>query len=186
MDSNHTVISHFSSITEPRKNINIKHKLIDIIVITLCAVISGCDEWIDISHYANSKLDWFKKFLELPNGIPSSDRFRVVFSMIDPIEFEKCFKNWVSDVIKKNDKEVIAVDGKTIRRSKDKKNGKDAIHMVSAWARENNLVLGQIATATKSNEITAIPQLLDLIEISGCIVTIDAMGWDVSKRLQKK
>ncbi len=154
----------------------IRHELIDIIILTICAVICGADEFKQIEEYGNIKKDWLKSFLELPNGIPSHDTIGRVFAAIDPDKFKRCFLNWVGSVAKTTKGEVVAIDGKTLRRSHDRASNKAAIHMVSAWADENHMVLGQIKTAEKSNEITAIPELLNLLKINGCVVTIDAMG----------
>jgi len=139
-------------------------------------VICGANTWNDIAQYGQSKHDWLKTFLELPNGIPSHDTIRRVFIFVDPEEFRTAFIGWVDSIRPLLPETVIAVDGKTLRRSHDKTNGKSAIHMVSAWASDTNMVLGQIKTDKKSNEITAIPELLDLLDISGTTVTIDAMG----------
>lgn len=174
--SNITLISEFSKINDPRLDRRKLHKLIDIFAITVCAVICGANTWNEIEQYGRSKDDWLKTFLELPNGIPSHDTIRRVFIIIDPKEFRTAFINWVDSIRPLLPETVIAVDGKTLRRSHDKTNGKSAIHMVSAWASDTNMVLGQIKTDEKSNEITAIPELLDLIDISGATVTIDAMG----------
>ncbi len=171
-----SIARHFLNLTDPRQGGKIHHKLIDMITITICAVISGCDDWTEISLYGNEKIEWLSTFLELPNGIPSHDTFSRVFSIISPDELETCFLSWVSDVFEKTDKQVIAIDGKTLRRSHDKGANQKAIHMVSAWAAENKITLAQVATDQKSNEITAIPELLKLLEVNGCIVTIDAMG----------
>ena len=170
-----TIGEHFSTLPDPRSS-NKRHKLIDIVTITICAVICGADTWDQIEEYGHAKYDWFKEFLELPYGIPSHDTFNNFFSKIDPEEFRKCFINWVQSIFKLVCGQSVAIDGKTLRRSHDNSNGKAAIHMVSAWASANNLVLGQIKTNEKSNEITAIPELLKLIEIEGAIITIDAMG----------
>lgn len=172
-----SIIEHFSILPDPRVHVKKnEHKLIDIIVIAVCAVISAADNWTEIEEYGNAKKDWFATFLELPNGIPSHDTFNRVFSLINPDEFQRCFLGWIQAAANITKGQVIAFDGKTLRRSYDKKSNKAAIHMVSAWASKSRLVLGQIKTEEKSNEITAIPELLDLLEIEGCIVTIDAMG----------
>jgi predicted transposase YbfD/YdcC len=170
-----TIAEHFQHITDPRRD-NKRHKLIDIITIAICAVISNADNYEEICLFGNSKYDWFKTFLLLPHGIPSADTFERVFSRIDPDEFKQSFLSWVKEINRLTKGEVVAVDGKTLRRSHDKTNGKSAIHMVSAWASSCGLVLGQVKTDDKSNEITAIPELLKMLEIEGCIVTIDAMG----------
>jgi len=174
--SNITLISEFSKINDPRLDRQKLHKLIDILAITVCAVICGANTWNDIEQYGQSKHDWLETFLELPNGIPSHDTIRRVFIIIDPKEFRTAFINWVDSIRQRLPETVVAVDGKTLRRSHDKTNGKSAIHMVSAWASDTNMVLGQLKTDEKSNEITAIPALLDLLDISGTTVTIDAMG----------
>lgn len=167
---------HFSSMRDPRVRKKTRHKLGDIIVITICAAICGADDWVAIEAYGKAKYDWLKTFLELPHGIPSHDTFGNVFSVLSSIEFEKCFLNWIQSVCIVTTGQVVAIDGKKLRRSHDKSSNKSAIHMVSAWASDNMITLGQVKTAEKSNEITAIPELLDLLEIKGCIVTIDAMG----------
>lgn len=170
------IIDHFSSIKDPRIQLKTRHKLIDIIVITVCAVICGADEWTEVYDYGKAKEDWLKKFIELPNGIPSHDTFGRVFSLISPEEFEKCFASWIHAIFKITDAQTVAIDGKTLRRSYDRSSKKAAIHMVGAWATKNGIALGQVKTEDKSNEITAIPELLKLLDIHGCIVTIDAMG----------
>jgi predicted transposase YbfD/YdcC len=153
-----------------------KHKLVDIVAISLCAVLAGADEWTEITEFGTIKENWFKTFLELPHGIPSHDTFGRVFSMICPEEFEKAFLDWVRAAFHNIAPQVVAIDGKTLRHSYDRSSKKAAIHMVSAWATENSLVLGQIKTEEKSNEITAIPELLRVLALKGRIVTIDAMG----------
>lgn len=170
-----SIPKYFKSLTDPRRE-NKRHKLIDIISIAICAVICNADSFAHIYEFGQAKHEWFKKFLELPHGIPSTDTFERVFAKIDPREFKACFMQWVQAISQLTKGEVVAVDGKTLRRSHDQSNGKSAIHMVSAWACANGLVLGQIKTEEKSNEITAIPELLKMLEIEGCIVTIDAMG----------
>lgn len=166
---------HFSDLTDPRVVGRTDHKLIDIITIALCAVISGADNYPDIESYGKTKYEWFKQFLELPNGIPTQHTFRRLFIALSSEEFENCFINWVRSVFA-DDGKIIPVDGKTLRRSHNKSDGKSAIHMVSAWSSENGICPGQIKTGEKSNEITAIPELIDNLELSGCTVTIDAMG----------
>ena len=172
----HTVFEYFGCMPDPRIDRTKDHKLLDIIVIAICAVICGADGWVGVEEFGKSKLDWFKQFLDLPNGIPSHDTFGRVFSRLDREKFAECFANWIAAVASLTAGEVVAIDGKTLRRSFDTASSKGAIHMVSAWACENGLVLGQVKTDEKSNEITAIPKLLDVLDISGCIVTIDAMG----------
>ena len=180
-----SIIEHFAVLSDPRIHIKKnEHKLIDIIVISVCAVICAADNWTEIEQYGIAKKDWFATFLELPNGIPSHDTFNRVFSFINPEEFQRCFSGWVQAAAEITKGQVVAIDGKTLRKSYDKKSNKAAIHMVSAWASASRLVLGQVKTEEKSNEITAIPELLDFLDIKGCIVTIDAMG--CQKKIVKK
>lgn len=167
---------HFGKITDPRMDRTKHHKLIDIIAIAICAVICGAESWVDIELFGNSKVHWLATFLELPNGIPSHDTFGRVFSLLDAQQFQLAFYEWVwavNDIIQG---QVINIDGKCLRGSDEQRLGKRAIYMVSAWAVENEIVLGQRKVDEKSNEITAIPELLKILSISGCIVTIDAMG----------
>ena len=166
----------FASLEDPRTGRAKRHKFIDVLVIAICAVICGADSWVDVEMFGKSKRDWLSRLLELPNGIPSHDTFGRVFAMIDPVQFEACFTEWVQAVNEVIEGQVIAIDGKTIRRSHDRLSDKSAVHMVSAWASANSLVLGQIRVDDHSNEITAIPQLLSTLDVSGCTVTIDAMG----------
>jgi predicted transposase YbfD/YdcC len=163
----------FSGITEPRDS-NKRHQLLDIITIALCAVICGADTWEEIVEFGYAKINWFETFLELPHGIPSPDTFSRVFASIDPTEFREAFLRWIEAIKTIAKGQIIAIDGKTVRHSFDKDT--PPIHMVSAWVLENRMVLGQIKTEEKSNEITAIPELLKALELEGCIVTIDAMG----------
>jgi predicted transposase YbfD/YdcC len=167
---------HFGDITDPRIDRTKLHKLLDILVIALCAIIAGADSWEDVAEFGQAKIEWFETFLELPNGIPSHDTFNRVFARLDPQEFQDSFMRWISAVSQMISGQVIAIDGKVLRRSHDRGIGKAAIDMVSAWACANRLVLGQVKVDDKSNEITAIPQLLQALEVSGCIVTIDAIG----------
>jgi len=167
---------HFSEMEDPRIDRTKLHKLVDILVIAICAVIAGADNWEDIEEFGKARVEWLKTFMELPNGIPSHDTFNRVFARLNPEQFQACFMKWVMAVSEIIGAQVIAIDGKILRRSHDKGIGKGAIDMVSAWATANSLVLGQVKVDEKSNEITAIPQLLEALEIAGCIVTIDAMG----------
>lgn len=171
-----SIAKHFGTVKDPRKERTKRHKLLDIILIAICGVICGADSWVDIELFGKSKKDWLKTFLDLPNGIPSHDTFGRVFAAINPEEFEKSFMEWVQAINELTQGQVIAIDGKQLRGSHESKNEKKAIYMVSAWATENQLVLGQHKVDEKSNEITAIPKLLELIEIAGCIVTMDAIG----------
>ncbi len=167
---------HFGSLKDPRIDRTKRHKLLDILTIAICAVICGADGWTDIEFFGKSKKKWFQTFLELPNGIPSHDTFGRVFAQLDPAQFETCFLAWIRAISDLIPGQVIAIDGKQLRRSHDRTSGKAAIHMVSAWASANQLVLGQVKVDDKSNEITAIPELLQALALDGCIVTIDAMG----------
>jgi predicted transposase YbfD/YdcC len=167
---------HFGDLTDPRIDRTKLHDLMNILVIALCAVIAGADNWEDVEEFGKARLEWFESYLDLPNGIPSHDTFTRVFARLDPEQFQACFLRWMSAVSEVIGGQVIAIDGKVLRRSHDKGIGKAAIDMVSAWATANHLVLGQVKVDEKSNEITAIPQLLEALEVSGCIVTIDAIG----------
>lgn len=167
---------HFGKIIDPRKDRTRAHKLMDIIAIAICAVICGAEGWTDIELFGKNKQHWLTTFLELPNGIPSHDTFGRVFSLIDAQQFQLAFYEWVWAVNDILQGQIINIDGKCLRGSDDKRLGKRAIYMVSAWAVENEIVLGQRKVDEKSNEITAIPELLKILSIAGCIVTIDAMG----------
>jgi predicted transposase YbfD/YdcC len=167
---------HFSKVVDPRKDRTKEHKLIDIIVIAICAVICGAEGWTDIENFGKSKISWLNTFLELPNGIPSHDTFGRVFSQLDAQQFQLAFYEWVWAVNEIIQGQIVNIDGKRLGGSEDKLLGKRAIYMVSAWAEENEIVLGQRKVDEKSNEITAIPELLKILAISGCIVTIDAIG----------
>ncbi len=183
-----TIAEFFSDIDDPRIERSKLHKLTDIITIAICAVICGADTWEDIEIFGDAKYKWFKQFLELENVIPSHDTFARVFSRIDSKQFQQCFFKWVKSVNKLTDGELISIDGKTLRHSFDNKNEKGAIHMVSAWMASQRLVLGQVKVTEKSNEITAIPELLNILFLKGCIVTIDAMGCqkDIVKKIVEK
>lgn len=167
---------HFSGLEDPRIDRTKLHKLLDIVVIAICAVVCGADSWVDVEVFGHAKQEWLKTFLELPNGIPSHDTFGRVFGLLDPDQFQRCFLSWIKAVSHITEGQVIAIDGKTLRGSHDKGLGKGAIVMVSAWATANRLVLGQVKVDDKSNEITAIPELLRVLDIAGCIITIDALG----------
>jgi predicted transposase YbfD/YdcC len=171
-----SIMSHFASLRDPRVERTKRHSLEDILVIALCGFICGVDEWVELEEFGKAKLKWFRSFLALPNGIPSHDTFGRVFRMLDPEAFGRCFSAWVASIAELSEGEVVAIDGKTVRRSFDKAGGKAAIHMVNAWASSNGLALGQLKTEEKSNEIEAVPRLLDCLALSGCIVTLDAMG----------
>lgn len=168
--------SFFSEIEDPRVKRTRAHLLTDILIIGILSVIAGGKGWEDIENYGLSKIDWLEEFLALPNGIPCPDTFRRVFERINPKIFERCFQRWVQSIVETVGAQVIPIDGKTLRGSYDREQNKSALHLVSAWASEYRLVLGQVKVADKSNEITAIPALLELLDLAGCIITIDAMG----------
>ena len=167
---------HFGKIRDPRVGNAKRHKLLDILVIAICAVICGADGWSDIELFGKNKQAWLKKFLELPNGIPSHDTFGRVFALMEPEEFRRSFMEWVQAINELTQGQVVAVDGKQLRGSRDKAGGRAAINLVSAWAATNQVVLGQMKVEEDSNEITAIPRLLQLLDLTGCLVTIDAIG----------
>ncbi len=169
-------IESFFEQMEDHRHHNKLHNLIDIIIIAICGVVSGADTYEQIENFGKTRMKWLSQFLQLPYGIPSHDTFGRIFERMNPKEFQNCFMHWIQFVTEQTKGQVVAIDGKTLRRSHDKSNDKKAIHMVSAWASSNQVVLGQLKTEEKSNEITAIPQLLKLLDISGCIITIDAMG----------
>ena len=171
-----SIWEHFSVIPDPRVDRTKLHKLEDILVTVICAVICGAETWVDIADFAKAKEAWLRTFLELPHGIPSHDTFGRVFAALEVKAFERAFQSWILDVAGTSQGKLIAIDGKTIRRSLDRASGKAAIHLVSAWVQENHAVFGQLAADGKSNEITAIPPLLDLLNLQEATVTIDAMG----------
>lgn len=170
------LIDHWAGLEDPRIERQKRHKLGDILVIAVCAVLCGAESFPAIEDFGRVRYAWLKQFLELPNGIPSHDTFNRVLRLLDPVQFQACFLSWMQAVAEETQGEVVAIDGKTLRRSFDKSSTKRAIHMVSAWATENGVVLGQCKVDDKSNEITAIPELLKLLALKGCIVTIDALG----------
>lgn len=167
---------HFEGLEDPRSASRIEHHLMDIVLITICAVICGAEDWGEVAEYGLAKQSWLASFLALPNGIPSHDTFNRLFARIDPTQLQQCFLNWVQAVYQITAGQVIAIDGKTLRGSCERGNRRSLIHMVSAWATENRLVLGQRKVDEKSNEITAIPELLRLLDLDGATVMIDAMG----------
>lgn len=166
----------FATLVDPRVERTKRHQLLDIITIALCGVICGADGWVEIEAFGKAKLAWLRTFLALPNGIPSHDTFGRVFAALDPEQFEHCFLTWVAASTVQTAGQVIALDGKSVRRSHDREAGKGPLHLVGAWATANRLLLGEVAVETKSNEITALPALLRVLALGGCIVTIDAMG----------
>ena len=170
------LIEHFRDMPDPRIDRRKLHDLLDIIAVSVCAVICGAKTFEEIELFGNERILWLKQFLELKNGVPSHDTFGRVFSLLNPKDFQERFIAWVEEIRLTRKSEVIAIDGKTARRSFDGRAGRNAIHVVSAWATENRLVLGQVKVDDKSNEITAIPELLNMLMVKGRVVTIDAMG----------
>ncbi len=182
-----SVVRHFESPPDPRDTRIRRHLLVDVIVIAVCGAIVGCEGPTAIEPWAKAKKDWLEQFLELPNGIPSRDCLRRVLLALRPQSFQECFQRWIAESLTSDSGDshrTIAIDGKTMRRSHDRANGLGPLHLVSAWASEQGISLGQIATEEKSNEITAIPELIDQIDIQGAVVTIDAMG--CQKAIAKK
>lgn len=171
-----SLIVSFQDLPDPRVEGRCDHKLVDIIVIAVCAVIAGAETWVDVEQFGQARQAWLETFLELPAGIPSHDTFGRFFAALDAEAFQSSFIRWVEGVFRISKGQVIAIDGKTVRRSHDRTIGKDAIHMVNAWATRNGIALGQWKTDAKSNEITAIPPLLRQLNVAGGIVTLDAMG----------
>jgi predicted transposase YbfD/YdcC len=167
--------ARFSNLTDPRIERTKQHQLLDMVVIALCAAICGANSWADVERFGKAKLDWLSRFLDLPNGIPSHDTFGRVFARLDTNEFYICLHNWLRSLKLAIKEKQVAIDGKTLRHSFDKAAGKSALHLVSAWAADLRISLGQVAVDEKSNEITAVPQLLELLELTGAVVTLDAM-----------
>jgi predicted transposase YbfD/YdcC len=168
-------LDHFAALSDPRVERSQEHPLLSIIGVALCAILGGADDWVAVQRFGNAKLDWFRRFLDLPNGIPSHDTFGRVFARLDPAQFEACFRDWVAAVTARLPGQV-AIDGKSLRGSRDDASCAGALHLVSAWATEARLTLGLVAVDDKSNEITAIPKLLQILDLEGALVSIDAMG----------
>lgn len=171
-----TLAEHFGALEDPRVERTKLHPLLSIVTIAICAVICGAESWDDIAEFGEVRAAWFAAFLDLPHGIPSHDTFNRVFAALDPVQFRACFLHWMEAVAGVLPTQMIALDGKTVRGSHDRGNGKEAIHLVSAWASSNRLVLAQAKVAEKSNEITVLPEVLRCLALAGCVVTIDAMG----------
>jgi predicted transposase YbfD/YdcC len=190
MELEGSFLSHFKNLDDPRLNShrNFRHNLSDIFIITILATICGADNWVEIERFGLAKQAWLETFLKLPNGIPSHDTFSRVFALLEPSRFETCFNQWVTSLDIDLTREIIALDGKTLRGSGNKRDNQPALHLVSAWATKNRLMLAQVKTAEKSNEITAIPELLNMMDIAGTIITIDAMGCqtDIAKQIIKQ
>jgi predicted transposase YbfD/YdcC len=176
MAASPSVRHHFARLKDPRINRRKRHQLLDVITIALCAVVAGANDFQQVEAFAKRRLDWLKKFLPLPNGAPSHDTFERVFQRLDPHAFQRCFLGWLRDLHSRAGGEHFAIDGKTLRRSGSPKNALGPLHLVSLWATDAKLSLGQVAVDEKSNEITAIPKLLELLDLHGALVTIDAMG----------
>lgn len=175
MERSVSLVEQLGNVTDPRRGESI-YPLVNILFMTICAVVAGADDYVAIAKFARTKKAWFAKFLDMSQGVPSHDRFNAILNAIKPDEFEAILLAWLTDLHEITGGQVIAIDGKTLRRSYDSASGKSAIHMVSAWATANHISLGQTVVDAKSNEITAIPKLLEIIDISGGLVTIDAMG----------
>jgi predicted transposase YbfD/YdcC len=171
-----SILHHFAALQDPRVDRTRQHTLLNWVAIALCGVICGANNWSAIVLWGRANQDWLATFLELPNGIPSHDTFGRVFALLDPEQFAVCFTEWMAAVCQRLGLKQVAIDGKTLRRSHDRGKGQAALHLVGAWSVENGLTLGQQAVDGKSNEITAIPALLQLLDVSGALVTIDAMG----------
>jgi predicted transposase YbfD/YdcC len=188
------LVEALAAVPDPRRQCrNLRHRLVDVLVLGFCAVLCGCDDFVEIAEFARAKEDFFRRFLELPHGIPSHDTFRRVFQAVQPLALPQCLIAWLHGVRQNSPAgppagEVVAIDGKSLRRTFDRASGRGALHLVSAWATSNGITLGQVATEAKSNEITAIPQLIDLLDLAGCVVTIDALGCqkDIAARIVAK
>lgn len=179
-----SIRQYFSGLPDPRCRRGRRHELSELVIIAILAVICCTDNWQEVAQFARAKRKWLKTFLELPHGLPSHDTFGRVFAAIQPEAFERCFLAWIAALARARPGQLIAIDGKTLRRSFDRASDKAAIHMISAWSSTNGLVFGQLATQAKSNEITAIPKLLELLDVRGAVVSIDAMG--CQKEIAKK
>jgi predicted transposase YbfD/YdcC len=182
------LLGYLSIIQDPRIERSKLHKLEDVLFLVVCAVLCGCDTWEAIYEFGKDRVEWLRKYIRLEHGIPSADTLARVFSLIDPEEFEQAFRNWVFSLYEVKDEQIIAIDGKRVRNTHDNRYGRGAIHMVSAYATEVGLVLGQVKTADKSNEIRAVPELLDALKLKGCVITLDAMGCqkDIVKKITER
>ena len=185
---NTSFLEHFANLKDPRIERSKEHLLKDIRSIAILAVLSGADGWIGIEAYGNAKYEWLKSFLELPNGIPSHDTFSRVFARIEPQQFQEGFLSWVNTIVGELEINAIAIDGKTMKQSSDRNDQQKALHIVTTWSSSHQLVLGQKKVDKKSNELTAIPELIEMLEIAGSVITIDAMGCqkDITSLIIKK
>lgn len=177
-----TLFDNLLRITDPRREHQKFHSLIDILVISVCATICGAEHWTEIEEFGKAKQEWFAQFLQLENGIPSHDTIGRVFSLLDSSQLKMSFLDWIQSAVNLSDGTLVNIDGKNLRGSKSLAGGKRALNVVSAWAAEQSLVLGQVKCEKKSNEIRAIPELLGILELKGCIVTIDAIGCSSGNR----
>lgn len=179
---------HFSTLRDPRVNRRKRHSLESILFIALCGVLCGVESWVEMEEFGRARKEWFEKFIDLKHGIPSHDTFGRVFAQLDPKEFGRVFLEWIQSVYRKTKGEVIAIDGKTVCGTQDKARGWEALHVVNAWASANRLILAQEKSTGGSNEIETIPRLLEILDVKGCIVTLDAMGCqkDIAERIQDK
>jgi len=182
------LIGYLRVIRDPRVNRTKRHPLESVLFIAICGVLSGAESWVEIEDFGNARKDWLTQYADLPEGIPSHDTFGRVFSQLDPREFQKSFLNWVKTAAIRTQGGIVSIDGKTLRRSHDRSKGQGPLHLVSAWAQANHLVLGQVKTDEKSNEIEAIPRLLAMLDLKGCTVTLDAMGTqkELAEKIQAK
>lgn len=183
-----SLFEHIRVISDPRADKNQRHPLETILFIAVCAVICGAEGWVDLQRFGELKKEWLSKYVDLSQGVPSHDTFGRVFSLLDPNGFQEFFLVWIRGLHEKTAGRIVSLDGKSIRRSHDRSRGKEALHLVHAWASENQLLLGEIKTDAKSNEITAIPELLKLLDLHGAIVTMDAMGTqkEIVRAIMKK
>lgn len=181
-------IGHFSVLQDPRVNRRKRHSLESILFIALCGVLCGVENWVEMESFGNARKEWFTRFIDLKHGIPSHDTFGRVFAQLNPKEFGKVFLEWIQAVYRKADREIIAIDGKTVCGTADKARGWEALHVVTAWAHENRLILAQEKSTGGSNEIESVPKLLEILDLKGCIVTLDAMGCqkDIAEKIRGK